>query len=174
MILFKKWITKALISLHGCPGWSAPLLFLIPRRQDFSRRGPDAAAYKIYRLRTLWFQIIFFFVFHYICQCRTYDTCDPRGMGNFWPQNHYLNIISKVALNDVTCTKYQGSRPRGFRKAHFLCFFSNKHIEHVEGPPAYIQCCFHWKIIPAQCFYQVFFLLFWSVHGKFVSIFTLR
>ena len=30
MILFKKRITKALISLRGCAGWSAPLLFANP------------------------------------------------------------------------------------------------------------------------------------------------
>ena len=30
MILFSKQITKALIRLCGCPGWSAPLLFATP------------------------------------------------------------------------------------------------------------------------------------------------
>ena len=40
MIRFKKRITKALIRLRGCAGWSAPLLFANPRRQIFSRRGP--------------------------------------------------------------------------------------------------------------------------------------
>ena len=39
MILSSKRITKALISLHGCPGWSAPLLFPNPLRQVLSRRG---------------------------------------------------------------------------------------------------------------------------------------
>ena len=33
-------MTKALISMRGCAGWSAPLLFANPRRQVFSRRGP--------------------------------------------------------------------------------------------------------------------------------------
>ena len=32
--------TKALISLRGCAGWSAPFLFSNPQRQVFSRRGP--------------------------------------------------------------------------------------------------------------------------------------
>ena len=36
VILSNKRITKALIRLHGCAGWSAPLLFLNPRRR-FSR-----------------------------------------------------------------------------------------------------------------------------------------
>ena len=36
----KKRITKALIRLRGCAGWSAPVLFANPRRQVFSRRGP--------------------------------------------------------------------------------------------------------------------------------------
>ena len=40
MILSKTRITKALISLRGCAGWYAPLLFVNQRRQGFSRRGP--------------------------------------------------------------------------------------------------------------------------------------
>ena len=43
MVLFKKRITKALIRLRGCAGWSAPVLFATPRRQVFSRRGPNSA-----------------------------------------------------------------------------------------------------------------------------------
>ena len=41
MTLSNKWITKALISLRGCAGWSAPVLFANLRRQVFSRRGPN-------------------------------------------------------------------------------------------------------------------------------------
>ena len=40
MILLDKQITKALISLHTCAGWSAPVLFANPRRQVLSCRGP--------------------------------------------------------------------------------------------------------------------------------------
>ena len=40
MELYKTRITKTLIRLHGCAGWSAPVLFANPRRQVFSRRGP--------------------------------------------------------------------------------------------------------------------------------------
>ena len=40
IILSKKRITKALIRLHGCAGWSAPLLFPNLQRKVFSRRGP--------------------------------------------------------------------------------------------------------------------------------------
>ena len=40
MILSTKRITKALIRLRGCAGWSAPVLFATPRRPGFSRRGP--------------------------------------------------------------------------------------------------------------------------------------
>ena len=39
-ILSKKQITKALISLRLCVGWSAPLLVANLRRQVFSLRGP--------------------------------------------------------------------------------------------------------------------------------------
>ena len=35
-----KWITEALIRLHGCTGWSAPLLFANPPGQVFLCRGP--------------------------------------------------------------------------------------------------------------------------------------
>ena len=41
MILSKKRITKAFISLGGCPDWSALVLFANPRRQVLSRRGPN-------------------------------------------------------------------------------------------------------------------------------------
>ena len=40
MVLFKTRISKALIRLRGCAGWSAPVLFANPQRQVFSRRGP--------------------------------------------------------------------------------------------------------------------------------------
>ena len=40
MKLYNKLITKALIRLRGCAGWSAPLLFANLRRQVFSRGGP--------------------------------------------------------------------------------------------------------------------------------------
>ena len=40
MILSKKRITKALIRLRGCAGWSVPVLFTNPQRQVFSRQGP--------------------------------------------------------------------------------------------------------------------------------------
>ena len=43
MTLLDKGITKALISLRGCAGWSAPVLFVNPRGQVFSRRGPFRA-----------------------------------------------------------------------------------------------------------------------------------
>ena len=39
MGLSTKQITKALIRLRGCAGWSAPVLFANPRRRVFSRRG---------------------------------------------------------------------------------------------------------------------------------------
>ena len=40
MVLFNQRITKALIRLYGCKGWSAHLLFENLRRQVFSGRGP--------------------------------------------------------------------------------------------------------------------------------------
>ena len=40
MKLSSKRITKALICLRGCAGWSAPLLFANHRSQVLSRRGP--------------------------------------------------------------------------------------------------------------------------------------
>ena len=52
MVLFKKRISKALIRLRGCAGWSAPLLFAHPRRQTFSRRGPNVVAWYSCQLTT--------------------------------------------------------------------------------------------------------------------------
>ena len=40
MIFSDERITKALIRLRGCAGWSAPLLIVYHRRQVFSHRGP--------------------------------------------------------------------------------------------------------------------------------------
>ena len=40
MVLSKTRITKTLISLRGCAGWSTSLLFANHRRQVFSRRSP--------------------------------------------------------------------------------------------------------------------------------------
>ena len=41
MIFSIKGITKALIRLQVCAGWSAPLLVANPRRKVFSRQGPN-------------------------------------------------------------------------------------------------------------------------------------
>ena len=50
IILSNKRITKTLIRLCGCAGWSAPLLFANPRRKVFSRLGPfeNLVNHKIY------------------------------------------------------------------------------------------------------------------------------
>ena len=40
MILSNEGIKKALIRLRGCAGWSAPMLFVNPRRPVFSSRDP--------------------------------------------------------------------------------------------------------------------------------------
>ena len=40
MPLSENRITKALIRLGGCPGWSAPVVLANPQRQVFLRRGP--------------------------------------------------------------------------------------------------------------------------------------
>ena len=45
MVLSKQRITKALIRLRGCAGWSSPLLFANLRRQVCSRRGPNYMSY---------------------------------------------------------------------------------------------------------------------------------
>ena len=46
MILSKKRITKALISLPICAGWSAPLLFTNPQRQVFACWGPNIILFR--------------------------------------------------------------------------------------------------------------------------------
>ena len=41
MILSNKQITKVLISLHICAGWSVPLLFANPKDKFFLCQDPD-------------------------------------------------------------------------------------------------------------------------------------
>ena len=62
MIVSKKRITKALISLRGCAGWSVSLLFTKPRRQIFSRRGPLPVLFHVFfhLLIFIFFKIIVF------------------------------------------------------------------------------------------------------------------
>ena len=57
MVLFKKRITKALIRLRGCAGWSAPVLFANPLRQVFLRRGPIMSHVNF--ISTTWIEISF-------------------------------------------------------------------------------------------------------------------
>ena len=40
-------MTKALIRLRGCAGWSAPLLFANHQRQVFSHRDPYGSSLKL-------------------------------------------------------------------------------------------------------------------------------
>ena len=47
MVLSKTRITKALIRLRRCAGWSAPVLFVNPRRHVFLRQGPVGIIQKI-------------------------------------------------------------------------------------------------------------------------------
>ena len=48
MIVSKNQITKGLIRLRGCAGWSASVLFANPRRQVFSPCGPyNLAEYEL-------------------------------------------------------------------------------------------------------------------------------
>ena len=53
IILSNKRITKVLFRLHGCPGWSAPLLFANSRREVFSCRGPFGHSMGISLFETL-------------------------------------------------------------------------------------------------------------------------
>ena len=53
MILSKKQITKALISLPGCADWSAPVLFPNPRRQVFLCQGPYVKINKLFELKNV-------------------------------------------------------------------------------------------------------------------------
>ena len=47
MKLSKKRLTKTLISLRECANWSAPVLFANPRRQVFSRPGPNKPGHRV-------------------------------------------------------------------------------------------------------------------------------
>ena len=50
MILSNKQITKVLIRLRRCAGWSAPLLFSVVCGHVFSRQGPYDIVHKIYQI----------------------------------------------------------------------------------------------------------------------------
>ena len=58
IVLYKTRITKALIRLRGCAGWSAPVLFANPRRQVSSRCGPFSHSAIHYLVFFLVFAII--------------------------------------------------------------------------------------------------------------------
>ena len=69
-ILSKKQITKVLIRLHACAGWSVPELLANPRRQVFWRRGPIIGVCNITQLKMAAFlfftNICNFLIFHLI------------------------------------------------------------------------------------------------------------
>ena len=65
MILLDKRITKALISLPGCAGWSAPVLFLNTRRQVLSRQCPFVRTHTKFSIKI--FEIDLKFVFLFVC-----------------------------------------------------------------------------------------------------------
>ena len=52
MILYKKWITKALISLYGCESWSVPLLFTNPPKTGFLASRPISSTLYVRRVFT--------------------------------------------------------------------------------------------------------------------------
>ena len=64
MILLDKRITKALISLPGCAGWSAPVLFPNTRRQVLSRQCLFVRTHTKFSIKSLlnWLKICFLFV----------------------------------------------------------------------------------------------------------------
>ena len=46
----------------------------------------------------------------------------PLERGHFWPKEHNLNKLGTRLLYDAKCTKYQNSRPSGFRQEDRLSF----------------------------------------------------
>ena len=77
MVLSNKRITKSLIRLRGCAGWTAHVLFANHRRQVFSRRGPIYIS--IEKKRKIW---------HLVWKLPI------AGYANFWFPWHFtlLNI----------------------------------------------------------------------------------
>ena len=73
----------------------------------------DDATYQISMLQALWFQTRRFFqCFSYISLCKT---CDPRGGPIFGPRGIiWTNLVEVHSM--MLHTKYQGSRPCGFRQ----------------------------------------------------------
>ena len=66
MIRSKMQITKALISLRGSTGWSAPLLFANPQWQVFSRQGPYVLLIYYWRELNLVFWFTWINLYNYL------------------------------------------------------------------------------------------------------------
>ena len=88
MILSNKRITKALIRLSGCVGWSAPLLFPSPRRQVFYGQGPYICVQpqKICKIWNLYclvdiFELVSVCIYVCLLQCPQYimRICNPHS-----------------------------------------------------------------------------------------------
>ena len=106
MILSIKGITKALIRLGRCAGWSVPLLFANTGRQVFSCRGP-------YTVKHLFLVVIFIWWFW------QYKQKSPKNepskyrfkfsyTNNKW--THILCMLLSVALNLRTVEYVSPSR----------------------------------------------------------------
>ena len=107
MILSSKRITKALISLHGCAGWSAPLLFANHRRQVLPGRCP-----------------------YYV------DTCsDRKTSGTIIKLNkisvNFINInVNKMAVvyGVTTASSLPNSVNRSYSKLFLMKYLQNPHL----------------------------------------------
>ena len=81
----------------------------------------DDAKYQISRLKALWLQITFCFIFPYISNVKHVNL----GRAIFIPRGIILTNL--VEVNWIMLhTKYHGSRPGGFR--HFFFFSVSRHV----------------------------------------------
>ena len=95
MILSKTRITNALISLRGCEGWSAPLLFANPRRQVFTWRGPN-------NLLVVFFSLSF----SIYCLALAFEHYRQVYIVHSGLQDESLQVtISKLPQGSLTCTR---------------------------------------------------------------------
>ena len=109
------------------PGWGQ----FWPQGHQMNKlgRGPlGDATYKISKLCTFQFQRRWFLKFSFFVPI--FQTCDPRGMGQFWPKGHHMKNLGRGPLGEATY-QYQSSAPASLREEYFFkvfllcCYVSN-------------------------------------------------
>ena len=134
MVLSKMRITKALIRLRGCAGWSAPVMFANPRRQVFSPPGPYFNEIvlnfrQVVKEEMSYKDISFLFLSsgsHFVQGSRT--VCTIQGRGHH--EEHFCEIILNLEQwCDLKIFLFNSSGSPFVREGNRLWRFSRGHYE---------------------------------------------